>query len=114
MPSNDLANGTSKSNCVSTAAATEEEPAIGRQLWQHPAPETTKMHAFKQHISRKYGVVFGTEEDAHASLWRWSVDNIPDFWAEAWNACGIRASRRFDDVRTCLWRSYSRRPLPSL
>jgi len=89
MPPNDEPNG------VSTPA---EEPLIGRELWRHPAPETTQMHAFKNHISLKYGITFGPETDAKASLWRWSVDNIPEFWCEVWNTCGIRASRQFNSV----------------
>ena len=25
-------------------------------------------------------------------LWRWSVDELEDFWASIWEFCGVRAS----------------------
>ena len=36
--------------------------------------------------------------DSYAELYRWSVENIPDFWAEVWDFAGIKASKRYDQV----------------
>jgi acetoacetyl-CoA synthetase len=34
----------------------------------------------------------------YASLWRWSVDELEDFWADIWEFCGVRASMPYDRV----------------
>jgi acetoacetyl-CoA synthetase len=75
------------------------EAVIGRQLWTHPSPESTQMHEFKAHIAAKYNLTFGPETDKDRSLWRWSVEHIPEFWAEVWERCGIRSSSGFENVR---------------
>jgi hypothetical protein len=69
-----------------------------RKLWSHPNPETTEMYKFKSHIAHKYNLTFSDETDAENSLWRWSVDHIPEFWSEIWDRTGIKASRRFENV----------------
>lgn len=73
------------------------QAAPGHKLWEHPSPEFTALYQFKDHISKKYNVEFGSEGDSN-SLWQWSVDNISDFWSEVWDYTRIRASRRFDAV----------------
>jgi acetoacetyl-CoA synthetase len=35
--------------------------------------------------------------DYHA-LWRWSVDELEEFWASIWDFCGVRASRPYSQV----------------
>jgi acetoacetyl-CoA synthetase len=35
---------------------------------------------------------------SYAELYRWSVENIPAFWAAMWDFAQIRASRRYDQV----------------
>ncbi|KAF8465249.1 hypothetical protein BDZ91DRAFT_727927 [Kalaharituber pfeilii] len=71
--------------------------APGRKLWEHPDPESTALFEFKQHISRKYNVEFGSETDPN-SLWQWSVDNLSDFWSEVWDFTKIQAVQQFDSV----------------
>jgi acetoacetyl-CoA synthetase len=56
------------------------------------------MYRFKTHIAHKYRVQFGDEADIERSLWKWSVDNIKDFWGEVWDFTGIRASVTYQDV----------------
>ena len=34
----------------------------------------------------------------YADLYQWSVEAIPDFWAELWDFAGIKYTRRFDSV----------------
>jgi len=36
--------------------------------------------------------------DSYDGLYDWSVENIPDFWAAAWEFLGIKASRDYDKV----------------
>ena len=31
-------------------------------------------------------------------LWRWSVEEIEDFWAAIWEFCGVRASKPYEQV----------------
>jgi hypothetical protein len=78
------------------------EAAIGRKLWEHKQPHDTEMSRFKAHIAHKYNIKFSDNEaNSENSLWRWSVDHIPEFWAEVWDRTGIRASRRFESVSYC-------------
>jgi acetoacetyl-CoA synthetase len=34
----------------------------------------------------------------YSELWRWSVDDLEDFWASIWEFCGVRASRPYERV----------------
>jgi acetoacetyl-CoA synthetase len=36
--------------------------------------------------------------DSYAELYQWSVEHIPDFWAEVWDFAGIKASKQYDQV----------------
>ena len=40
--------------------------------------------------------------DAYADLYKWSVENIPDFWARVWDFAEIKSSRGYDSVVTDL------------
>jgi acetoacetyl-CoA synthetase len=42
--------------------------------------------------------VFSLEIAAYSELYRWSVENIPAFWATFWDYAGIQSSRRYDLV----------------
>ncbi|MDQ2692047.1 MAG: acetoacetate--CoA ligase, partial [Chloroflexota bacterium] len=35
---------------------------------------------------------------SYADLYRWSVDQIPDFWASVWDFAEIRASQEYEQV----------------
>ena len=97
---------TSTAETVVTETALPAEGHPGRKLWEHPDPESTALYKFKAHISKKYGIEFGSEADEN-SLWQWSVDNIAKFWGEVWDYSGIRFSRTYDSVgiRPCpQWR----------
>ena len=39
---------------------------------------------------------------SYTDLYQWSVNNIPDFWAEVWDFAEIRSSKRYDSVVTDL------------
>ena len=36
--------------------------------------------------------------DSYADLYKWSVENIPEFWAQVWDFAEIKASKRYDKV----------------
>ncbi|KAL7276113.1 hypothetical protein RUND412_000903 [Rhizina undulata] len=75
---------------------TEEAP-LGRKLWEHPDPESTEMYRFKKYIEDKYGLNFGEEWEEN-SLWKWSVENIKEFWGEVWEWTGVVAGKGWDQV----------------
>ncbi len=41
---------------------------------------------------------FGKHFDEYDSLYEWSVQNIPEFWASLWEFADIKASRSYDEV----------------
>ncbi len=47
-----------------------------------------------QTINRKYGTDFADYD----ALYRWSIENLGDFWKEMWAFADIRASRSYDAV----------------
>jgi acetoacetyl-CoA synthetase len=69
---------------------------MGKLLWE-PSEERIKnsnMYRFMSFVNEKYGRNF-TEYD---SLYRWSVENIADFWAAMWDFAEVKASRYYDEV----------------
>ena len=64
------------------------------ELWRHADPSSTRMWEFKERVNRKYNLRLQSYDD----LYKWSIDNIPEFWEETWLFCGIRASRPPDKV----------------
>jgi acetoacetyl-CoA synthetase len=36
--------------------------------------------------------------DSYSDLYKWSVENIPDFWAEVWDFAEIQSSKRYDKI----------------
>ncbi|RDW88582.1 acetoacetyl-CoA synthetase [Coleophoma cylindrospora] len=68
------------------------DPAV--ELWRHPNPASARMWEFKDVINQKYSLNL----DSYDDLYRWSIANISDFWAETWHFTGIVASKPFDRV----------------
>ncbi|KAI0002733.1 acetoacetate-CoA ligase [Xylariaceae sp. FL0662B] len=64
------------------------------ELWRHQDPFSTQMYRFIQHVNTRYNLNI---ED-YPSLYKWSIENIPDFWSEVWNFCGIKASQPYSCV----------------
>ncbi|KAI1435725.1 acetoacetate-CoA ligase-like protein [Xylaria sp. CBS 124048] len=67
-------------------------PAV--ELWRHPEPHSTPMFAFLSHVKTKYELNI----DDYPGLYRWSTQNLRDFWTEVWHFCGIRASKPYSEV----------------
>ncbi len=69
---------------------------MAKKLWE-PSEEQIKnsnMVAFMTGVNKKYG----TDFSEYNALWEWSVNHIPEFWAEMWEYAGIKASKGFDEV----------------
>lgn len=64
------------------------------ELWRHPDPESTQLHAFQQHVAKKHGFSAPSYHD----LWQWSIDCPSAFWEEVWLYTGIKANRKYDAV----------------
>ncbi|KAL2760899.1 hypothetical protein ACRALDRAFT_1059376 [Sodiomyces alcalophilus JCM 7366] len=78
------------------AAETNDGQAatLVRELWRHPNPSSTALYKFMLHVNAKYN----SDLDGYPSLYRWSIDNVSEFWEEVWHFVGIRSSRTFDQV----------------
>jgi acetoacetyl-CoA synthetase len=65
-------------------------------LWSPSAEqrERTELARFMRFASERHGRTFSDYEE----LWRWSVDELEDFWADIWEFCGVRASKRYERV----------------
>ncbi|MBN3036580.1 MAG: acetoacetate--CoA ligase [Bacteroidales bacterium] len=65
-------------------------------LWQPTDEQITEsyMYRFRERIREKYG----WDGDSYRELHQWSVWNIPSFWAEVWDFCGIRYSEDYRRV----------------
>src|SRR3984893_3020182 len=63
-------------------------------LWDPSAEhmERTEMRRFQRWAAERSGRELGTYE----RLWRWSIDELEDFWAAIWEFCGVRASRDYE------------------
>jgi acetoacetyl-CoA synthetase len=70
----------------------------GDILWNPPADarERTKMGRLMTMAERRHGVAFGGYQD----FWRWSVDNLEDFYADLAEFCDVRFASKPDAVLT--------------
>ncbi len=69
---------------------------MAKKLWE-PSEEriqNTEMYRFMRRINEQHGQNFTSYDE----LYRWSVDNIPDFWAAMWEFAEIRTSKPFHTV----------------
>jgi acetoacetyl-CoA synthetase len=65
-------------------------------LWEPSAADLKRaeMTRFMGWAGERRGRAFAD----YAELWRWSVEEIEDFWAAIWEFCGVRASRPYEQV----------------
>jgi acetoacetyl-CoA synthetase len=65
-------------------------------LWEPDAAglERAEMTRFLRWAGERHGRVFSGYDE----LWRWSVQDLEDFWAGIWEFCGVRASRPYERV----------------
>jgi acetoacetyl-CoA synthetase len=71
-------------------------PEPERPLWTPGADqrEHAEMARFMRWAGERRGRTFADYQE----LWRWSVDQLEDFWADVWEFCGVRASSPYQRV----------------
>ena len=69
---------------------------MAKKLWQPSKERRTQsnMYRFMNFINKRHGRDFEEYEPFH----RWSIENIPDFWAAMWEFAGIIASTPYSQV----------------
>ncbi len=67
-----------------------------RPLWipSSGRKEKANMTRFLEMVNRRHQKDF----KSYVELYQWSVEAIPDFWADLWDFAGLKFSRRFDSV----------------
>ncbi|MEW6440990.1 MAG: acetoacetate--CoA ligase [bacterium] len=67
-----------------------------RPLWRPSAERKREANLtrFISYVNERYRKSFSGYDE----IYRWSVDQIPDFWAAMWDFAEIKASRRYDQV----------------
>ena len=56
--------------------------------------KSTNLHRFMSSINTKYNQTFSE----YATLYQWSLENIPEFWSMMWEFADIIASKPYDQV----------------
>jgi acetoacetyl-CoA synthetase len=67
-----------------------------KPLWQPSAQERerSEMAQYMRWAGERRDAPFADYQE----LWRWSVDELEDFWAGIWEFCGVRASAGYERV----------------
>ncbi len=60
--------------------------------------EERKQQANMTRFMREVNARYKLNIDSYSDLYKWSVENIPDFWAEVWDFAEVKASQRYDKV----------------
>ena len=74
----------------------KEVSPMPKKLWE-PSEErirSTNMYRFMTRVNEKYGKNF----NEYTPLWEWSVENLEDFWATAWDFLDIQAFVPYETV----------------
>jgi acetoacetyl-CoA synthetase len=58
------------------------------------AIEQAQLTQFARHVVRKYRLELNT----YPEFYRWTVDNLEEFWSEVWDWCGVVASKKGSTV----------------
>ncbi|MBS3732691.1 MAG: acetoacetate--CoA ligase [Desulfobacterales bacterium] len=69
---------------------------MGEILWQ-PSEEQVQNSTMMQFMNR-INAAYNKNFKQYADLYEWSIENIPEFWAEMWNYADIVHSRAYDQV----------------
>jgi acetoacetyl-CoA synthetase len=69
----------------------------GEKLWE-PSAEAIERSALTRYM-RWLAAERGVEAEDYEALWRWSVDELEDFWASIWDYFGVIASRQHGGPR---------------
>ncbi|TQS32925.1 hypothetical protein Golomagni_06747 [Golovinomyces magnicellulatus] len=77
-----------------SAAQAGDNLAAAEELWRHSDPASTPMWKFLQQVNKNHGVRL----NGYPDLYKWSVENVAEFWHETWQFVGIKASTPYDQV----------------
>lgn len=69
-------------------------PSDDHVLWRHSDPKSTHMWKFLEHVNKKHGLSL----DGYPALYKWSIDEVAQFWEEVWHFAGVTASKPFEEV----------------
>ena len=69
---------------------------MAQMLWKPSEAqiEATNMHRFMNTVNQRFGKTF----DEYEALYRWSIENIADFWETMWDFAGIIHSAPYERV----------------
>jgi acetoacetyl-CoA synthetase len=72
------------------------EQSLEQPLWTPPAERarSTELARFMRWVGERHGGALHSYEQ----LWRWSVDELEQFWADIWEFCEVRASQPYERV----------------
>ncbi len=76
---------------MASAQTPAEQPLWRPSEADREAAEMTRFMRFAAERS-------GRAIERYDELWRWSVDELEDFWAAVWEFCGVRASKGYEQV----------------
>src|ERR1700727_3147692 len=90
--------GNSPRSCVVSTIGENSHMSgdASQPMWTPSAEQarTTEMAAFMDWVAERHGLELSSYED----LWRWSVDELEQFWADIWEFCGVIASKPYERV----------------
>ncbi|WP_420812969.1 acetoacetate--CoA ligase [Peribacillus acanthi] len=69
---------------------------VGDVIWE-PSPqqiESTQLTQYMGWLKERKGIYFSDYND----LWRWSVQELEDFWESVWEYCGVKAKGKYNTV----------------
>jgi acetoacetyl-CoA synthetase len=55
---------------------------------------STELYKFMQKVNKKHNKDFRN----YAQLYQWSIDNIPEFWADMWEEANVMASSYYEEI----------------
>jgi acetoacetyl-CoA synthetase len=77
-----------------SSAAREQAQELPLWTPSRERAESTELARFMRWAGERHGREF----DDYEELWRWSVDELEQFWADIWEFCGVRASVPYQQV----------------
>lgn len=80
---------------------------VAEELWRHADPQSTPMWRFLEQVNKNQNLNLTSYQD----LYKWSVDDIAQFWHETWQFVGIKASKPYDKVSDSYPQLYRSRQL---
>ncbi|KAK2172904.1 hypothetical protein NP493_920g00005 [Ridgeia piscesae] len=63
-------------------------------MWRPDRSKRTKQDDFRKRINNKFGVKLETYDD----LYKWSLNNYPEFWETLWQFSELKVSQQYEEV----------------